>query len=331
MCGPRSLAGIASRLRARAPPLYCRGRRGERPRDSRDGPLEHLLERRNRHRGEREVGPRSDIEPPCSRLQLVGVVDQPRKVFGARPDDPVVLDRLALAMARVHVQVGEAERPEQPLVADRDEEVRPKPPDIERHRAGGLRDVEHQRRFELVSSLAHRFEIDERAARPVNVRHRDDSRARVERAEDRLGPRLAILGAHRVDLRARAPRERPPRVDPRRILLGEHEYPLARTGVEVRRGDRHPVTRRWDQRHSLGVGTDQACEQFAEPLHLGEPVRGVDRPRSGPAVECRLTRGSDRAQLRCEVGDVEVRDPVRDLELRALLGGVELGSYGPRR
>ena len=65
-------------------------------------------------------------------------------------------------------------------------------------------------------------------------------------------------------------------------------------------------------------------------VDVGEPVRLTDRPWPGPPAQRGVARRADRVQHRREAGDVEVRDPVRDLELRALLGGVELGGYGSR-
>jgi hypothetical protein len=99
-----------------------------------------------------------------------------------------VLDRLAAAVTLVDVHVADAERTEQPLVANGDQEVRAQPSDVERQRARRLRHVEDDRGTQLVRALAHGLELDQGAVRPVHVRHRDDAHPLVERLEDRLGP-----------------------------------------------------------------------------------------------------------------------------------------------
>ena len=213
-----------------------------------------------------------------------------------------------------HVEVRDAERTEQPLVADGRHEVGSDARDVERHRADRLAAVDDEVRAELVGARAHAVEIDEGAVGPVHVRDADDPHAVVEGAEHRVGPRLPALAVHGEDLGPAGACGRLPRVDPRRVLLGQHQHTLAGLQRQVARRDREPVARRRDQGDPFGIGAHEMRERSTQALDVGEPVVGRERPRSGPALERSLPGGPHPVELRRQGRGVEVRDLARDRE-----------------
>ena len=86
--------------------------------------FEELLSGGNSHRDQAEVSALTHVEPPCSRHVFLGVADKPREIIGSNPVDPVLLERLAITVFLGHIQIADAERAEEPLVADGDEIVR---------------------------------------------------------------------------------------------------------------------------------------------------------------------------------------------------------------
>jgi hypothetical protein len=211
-------------------------------------------------------------------------------------------------------QIGERERPEQPLVPDRDEEVGAKPTDVGRYDAGGLAGVDHEPRAERVGPVGHRLEIDQRAVRGVHVGHAHHANALVEHRQEGLGPRLARLALDGDDLGARFPCRDAPAVYPRRVFAGEHEDAVAGREAEVAPGDGEAVARRRHDRHTVRVGADEAREQRTEALDVAEPVRARDRPRATTTLERALAGQAHAVELGGEARRVEVRDVGRNVE-----------------
>ena len=154
-------------------------------RDAFDAPLAELLQRGDRHRHELELAALADVEAARAGLVLVAVVDQPCEVLRTGARDPVLLDRRAVAVLLGDVQVRDAHRTEQPLVADGRHEVGSQRGDVERHRADRLAAVDHEAGAEVVRARAHDLEVDEGTVGPVHVRHADDPHALVERRRAR--------------------------------------------------------------------------------------------------------------------------------------------------
>src|SRR2546426_942900 len=94
-------------------------RSAEGRRDSGNGPVQELLDRRQCHRRELEVRALADVESPRAREVLVVVVDQLAEVLGPGSQNPVLLQRLPFVETGVQIEESEAEGPEQPLVAYR--------------------------------------------------------------------------------------------------------------------------------------------------------------------------------------------------------------------
>ena len=186
----------------------CRGDVGQRRGDAFDAPLAELLQRGDRHRHELELGALADVEPSRAGLVLVAVVDQSGEVLRARARDPVLLDRRAVAVLLGDVQVRDADRTQQPLVADGRDEVGPQRGDVERHRADRLTAVDHEPRAEVVRARAHALEVDQGTVGPVHVRHADD-RARARRAL-RARRRSTSGPGSRCTVRISAPRRASP-------------------------------------------------------------------------------------------------------------------------
>ena len=86
------------------------------------------------------------------------------------------------------------------------------------------------------------------------------------------------------------------------------------------RRHREAVAGGWDQGHAVGVGPDQRREQGAQVLRLREPVLQRERPGGGLTGQRSLARGADRMQLKSVAGDVEVHEPIRDVEQMTLAG-----------
>ena len=121
--GPRCPSGGASNPRLRSVVADRAGGLRQGRFDRRDPPRQDLLEAGDGHRRQLEVRPLTDVEPSGARQVVVAVVDQAGEVVRARPEDPVLLQRLAVTVLLGDVQVAEAEGPEQPLVAHRDHDV----------------------------------------------------------------------------------------------------------------------------------------------------------------------------------------------------------------
>ena len=187
-------------------------------------------------------------------------------------------------------------------------------PTLKRHRTDRLAAVDHEVGADLVRPRVHRLEVEDGAVGPVHVRHADDAHPVVERAQDGVGPRSSLLAVDGQDLGAARARRRLPRVDPRRVLLGQDQHPVAAPEREVAGGHREPVARRRDQRDPVRVGADQSREQLPEPLDLAEPVARRDRPRPAAPVERGLAGRSHPVQLGRQGGGVEVGDLVGDRE-----------------
>src|SRR5436309_2401317 len=83
-------------------------------------PIDDLFQRRDRHRQQLEFCALTDVEASCAWLILVAIVNQPRKVLGSRAQNPVLLERLAFTVLLGHVEVADAEGPQQPFVTHRD-------------------------------------------------------------------------------------------------------------------------------------------------------------------------------------------------------------------
>ena len=73
-----------------------------------------LLQRRNGHRDQLEIGALSDVEAPSAGLVGVAVVDEAREVFRAVAHDPVVLNRFTVAVFLGDIEVAQPEGAEQP-------------------------------------------------------------------------------------------------------------------------------------------------------------------------------------------------------------------------
>ena len=86
---------------------------GERGGDPRRLPFQELLESSDRHRHQLEARSLAHIEAPRPGLIVVAVVDQPGETEPAT-QDPVLLQRPALAVLGGHIQIRERERSEQP-------------------------------------------------------------------------------------------------------------------------------------------------------------------------------------------------------------------------
>src|SRR5688572_10181414 len=119
-----------------------RGHLAERGGDPVHTPRQDLFQRRDRHRCQFEKRALPLVVAACPRLIGVAIVDETGEVLRARSGDPVLLQRLSLTMLRGGPQVAPPEGPEQPLVANADEEVRLYSSDVKRQRAKGLTDVD---------------------------------------------------------------------------------------------------------------------------------------------------------------------------------------------
>ena len=130
---------------------------------------------------------------------LAAVVHEPREILGAGARHPRLLDRhAALVPLRCDVEVAEAVRPHQPLVADGDEEVRLHDADVDRMRAGGLARVHDERGTGGARRCADALEVHQGAVGPVTDRRGDERDvAGVERGDDRVGPGRAGARASR--------------------------------------------------------------------------------------------------------------------------------------
>jgi hypothetical protein len=261
----------------------------------------------------------SDVEPPGARQILVRVVGQAGEVLGAGAVDPVLLERPALAVLLGDEQVGDAERPEQPLVARRHEEVGAQPGDVERHRAEGLAPVDDEQRSGLSRMRSHAREVDQRAVGPVHVGNRYQPHAFVERSGYRLRPclrRAAVDGDH---LRAVPLGPGTPRVHGRWEVVGDHQHAVSPLGIDVVRGRREPVARCGDQGNALGVGADQTRKERAQLLGLVEPFGGADGPGLRPARKRLLAGCADGAKQGRQARAVEVGEITGNPEQVALV------------
>jgi len=101
-------------------------------------------------------------------------------------------------------------------------------------------------------------------------------------------------------------------------LFVEDENGLAGGHFEVLGGDGVGVRHRRDDGDSVGWGAYQACKQASNLLAPGEEVTGRDRPRRRHLLQCRLPGCPHGMQLRAQVGRVEIRDVVRNVEQVAL-------------
>ena len=86
-------------------------------------PGEQLVDRGDGHRDEAEVGALTDVVAAGAGQVLIGVVDQRGEVLRAVPQDPVLLEWPAVKVLAGNVEVADAERAQQPLVADSNDEV----------------------------------------------------------------------------------------------------------------------------------------------------------------------------------------------------------------
>ena len=134
-CGPRWSAASGA-VRARRVLGECRGESASVAAMPVDPPRAELLQCRDGHRHQLEVGALADVEPAGAGLVLVAVVDQAGEVLRPLAGDPVLLDRLAVAVLVGDVEVAHPDWPQQPLVADRDHEVGPQ---LGRRRAASRR------------------------------------------------------------------------------------------------------------------------------------------------------------------------------------------------
>ena len=102
------------------------------------------------------------------------------------------------------------------------------------------------------------------------------------------------------------------------VLLVEDENGLAGAHLEVLGGYGVGVRHRRDDGDSIGWGAYQTSEQASNLLASGEEVTRRYRPRRRRLLQCRLPGCPHRMQLRTQVGRVEIRDVVRNVEQVAL-------------
>jgi uncharacterized protein YbaR (Trm112 family) len=169
--------------------------------DRRDAPGEDTVQRRGGRRQQGEVRRFPHVEAAGARAVVVAVVDEAGEVLGAGAPHPVLFERAAIAVARRDVEKAGGVGPEQPLVGGGDEEVGIDGGKIERERAGGLSDVEHESRADGAGRGGDGDEVEQGAVGPAAVRDRNDGGAGVDRG-DHGGGQVAIRGVDGNDLGA---------------------------------------------------------------------------------------------------------------------------------
>src|ERR1019366_5590114 len=124
----------------------------------------------------------------------VGVIDQPGKIVTPSARDPRLLERDArLPPFWRDIEITEAVRAKQPLIAHGRQEVRLDALEIQRAGPERLASVDDQASADSAHTLADALKIDSAAIRPVTLRHSNDRRVVVDRPHQSFGPIHARL------------------------------------------------------------------------------------------------------------------------------------------
>ena len=111
----------------------------------------------------------TDVVAAGAGQVLIGVVDQRGEVLRAVSQDPVLLEWPAVKVLVGNVEVADAERAQQPLVADSNDEVWLQGREIDLHRAEGLAGVDDECRAGIPDAGDDGVQVDQRAVGPVDV------------------------------------------------------------------------------------------------------------------------------------------------------------------
>jgi hypothetical protein len=203
---------------------------------------------------------------PIDSRSAAGIPSAAGEILWHTARNPVLLERLGIAVLNGRIHVTDAERAQQPLVPDRDDEsgrssCAPNGASPSDWLASTTRRAQRPR------ACRDEREVDQRAAYSMHIGDTDDREPLLDGAQDRLGPALFRVASNRQDLGTRCGGCRATL----RCVTGIPRPARESAAGAGSAGNGPPRRGRSSSPHhrdTLGVSTDQLAEQRVLVRHL---------------------------------------------------------------